>query len=90
MVVSTEEAVDPGTTGTEGFGRDVQQLAAYFYAGDGILVSTCAACLQRGFDTLTELFHQVGLERMSSKQWVWSDIYDRWSECGQTKTIPGG
>ena len=61
MVVSTEEAVDPGTTGTEGFGRDVQQLAAYFYAGDGILVSTCAACLQRGFDTLTELFDRVVL-----------------------------
>ena len=30
VVASTEESVDPGAAGKEGFGRDVQQLEAYF------------------------------------------------------------
>ena len=35
----TEETADPRTYG---FGWDIQQLAAYFYADDGLLVSTRA------------------------------------------------
>ena len=30
VVAETEEAVEPGAAGKEGFGRDVQQLEAYF------------------------------------------------------------
>ena len=46
---------------TEGFGRDVQRLASYFYAYNVILASTRATHLQRAFDTMTELFGHVCL-----------------------------
>ena len=58
---STDEAVDPGVSGTEIFGRYAQHLAAYFYADYGIITSTWVARLQRAFDTLTELFDHMGL-----------------------------
>ena len=38
VVESTEEAVDPITADTEVFVRDVQSLAAYFYADNRIIV----------------------------------------------------
>ena len=45
----------------ESFRRNVQRLAAYFYAGGGILALTWATRLQQDFDKLTELFNLVGL-----------------------------
>ena len=49
MVSSMEEAVDHGTSGTEGFRRDVYQLAEYFYADDGILAPTWSSTPPAGF-----------------------------------------
>ena len=62
MVAATEEAGHPGVAGTEGFGRYVQWLEAYFYPENDILVSMRAICLQRAFDTLAELFDCVILQ----------------------------
>ena len=53
VVELTEESVDPGAADTEVFSRDVQHIAANFYADDGILAFTWVACLQRAFTTLT-------------------------------------
>ena len=53
--------MDPGAAVTEVFGRDMQRLAAYFYADDGILPSTWVTCLQRNVYTLTELLDRVVL-----------------------------
>ena len=61
MVVSTEEVMEPGAAGTEGFGWDVQQLADYFYADGGVLALTRETCLQQDFDTLMRLFCRVVL-----------------------------
>ena len=47
----TEESVDPGAVDTEGFRRDVQHIAAYLYAENGLLALTRVACLQRAFTT---------------------------------------
>ena len=61
VVALPGEAVEPGAVVTGGFGQDIQHLAAYFYAGDGILTSTRVARLQQDFDTLTKNFDHVGL-----------------------------
>ena len=53
--------MEPGADDTEGFGQNVQRLAAYFYAGNGLLTSTQAARLQQDFDTLMKFFDHVGL-----------------------------
>ena len=53
VVVSMEEAVDPGASDKEGVGWGVQRLEAYIYDYDGIFVLTRAARLQWDFDTLT-------------------------------------
>ena len=67
MVESTEEAVDPGSDGKEGFGWDVKSLAAYFYADDELLASTWVARLQWYFNTLAELFDRVELRTNVAK-----------------------
>ena len=67
MVAVTEEAVDPGLSGTEGFERDVQRLADYFYVDNGLLALMQETRLQRVFDTLPELFYQVGLHTNVAK-----------------------
>ena len=67
MVISTEEAVDPGASGTEGFRRYFQRLSAYFYADDILLTSTQVPRIQQVFATLTELFHHVGLRKNVTK-----------------------
>ena len=61
VVVSMEEAVDPGAAGTKSFSQYVQRLAAYFYADNGILVLAWATQLQWRFHTLMELFYHMGL-----------------------------
>ena len=58
MVTSTEGKVEPGT---EGFRQDIQRMAAYFYAYNGIRVSTRVTQLQQAFEVLTEMFDWVGL-----------------------------
>ena len=50
-----------GKIGSEGFGRDVQRLAAYFHANNGPLVPKRAARLQNYLHVLTELFDRVGI-----------------------------
>ena len=74
IVESMEEAVDPGTAGTEGFRRDMQRFAGYFYADDELLASTRATRLQWEFDTLMELFDHVGLSTNVNKteEWIYS------------------
>ena len=47
--------------GTEGFRQDIQRMAEYFYADNGLLVSTRATQLQQAFEVLTEMFDWVGL-----------------------------
>ena len=67
VVTLMDETVDPGATGTEAFGQDVQHLAAYFYADDGILASTQVAGLQRVLPTLMGVFNQVRLRTNVAK-----------------------
>ena len=62
VVAGTEESVPPGADNMEGFGRDMQSLEAYFYEEDGLITPTQETCLQRYFDTQTELFDRVGLQ----------------------------
>ena len=50
-----------GAAGTESFSWDVQRLAAYFYAEDGIIPLTWAERTQRYFDELVEMFNGVVL-----------------------------
>ena len=47
--------------GSEGLITLVQDLVAYFYAGDVIVTLTQTEILQRAFDVLTDLFDRVGL-----------------------------
>ena len=54
VVEETEE-------GMEGIGMSIWDLAAYFYAGDGIVASTQPERLQSSFDVLAGLFDRVGL-----------------------------
>ena len=48
-------------TGIEGFGRDIQWLAAYFYADNIIIVEIQANQIQREFNLLTDIFECFGL-----------------------------
>ena len=50
-----------GADSTEGFGRDVQRLVAYFYSDDSIIASTRANRLHWSFFTLLEIFDGVCL-----------------------------
>ena len=45
----------------EDFWRYIQQLAAYFYVDDVLLLSTCVARLPSMFNVLMDLFDQVFL-----------------------------
>ena len=47
--------------GTEGFGQDIQGLAEYFNADDGLLAPTRETRIQWTFDVMMELFDRVGL-----------------------------
>ena len=58
VVAETERTVEPGT---EGFGQEIQRMAAYFYADNILFVSTRATRLHRAFDVLREMFDWVGL-----------------------------
>ena len=67
MVERAEEAVELGADDMEVFRRDVQQLAACFYADDGLFASTQAACLQRDFDALEELLNPMRIHTNVAK-----------------------
>ena len=54
VVAETEEV-------TEGLGLSLRDLAAYFYANDGLIVSTQPERMQREFNVLTGLFDRVVL-----------------------------
>ena len=58
MVAAAERTVEPGT---EGFGKDIQWMAKYFYAENGLLVSTQATRLHQAFDVLPEMFDCIRL-----------------------------
>ena len=58
MVAAAEGTVEPVPGG---FRQDIQRMAAYFYADNGIRVSTRATQLQQAFEVLTEMFDWVGL-----------------------------
>ena len=49
--------------GAEGLGISIQDLAAYFYVDDGLVVSTRLKRLQMVFDVLADLFNRVGLRK---------------------------
>ena len=53
--------VAPTKAGEEGLGETVQELTAYFYAGDGLITSPQLEMLQSLFDVITDLFNRVGL-----------------------------
>ena len=59
--------VAPTKEEIEGLGLSIQDLAAYFYADDGLVASTQPERLQREFDVLTGLFDQVGLRTNTRK-----------------------
>ena len=53
--------VKPTEAGTGGLALTIINLAACFYADDGLVASTQPESLQRAFDALTGLFDWVGL-----------------------------
>ena len=53
--------------GTERLGISIWDLAAYFYAENGLIASTQTERLQREFAILTCLFDQVGLRTSTQK-----------------------
>ena len=53
--------MDPGAADTEGSGRDVEYITAYFYTDDGLLALTWVAHLQHAFTKLTKLFVRLVL-----------------------------
>ena len=57
----------PIGAGTGGLGLTIIDLAAYFYANDGIMASTQTERLHRAFDVLTGLFDRVGLRKKTAK-----------------------
>ena len=50
-----------GEPGLEGFGRDIQQLAAYFYVDGSLLDSSQVVRIQNDFNVLMDLFDRSGL-----------------------------
>ena len=59
--------VEPTVDVLEGLGLSIRELAAYFYAEDGLVASIKPERLQREFDILTGLFDQVGLSMNTRK-----------------------
>ena len=59
--------VDPTKYGTEGLGLPIQDLEAYFYANNVLVVLTHPERLQRAFNVLTGLFDRVGLRKNTRK-----------------------
>ena len=53
--------------GTGGLGMTIIDMAAYFYAEDGLVAPTQPERLNREFDVLTSLFYRVGLRTNTSK-----------------------
>ena len=53
--------VPPTEESTGGLGLTIIDMAAYFYANDGLMASTQPKRLHRVFDVLTGLFEGVGL-----------------------------
>ena len=49
--------------GTEGLGTLVQEIAAHFYAENGLITSTKPERLQRALNVLTYLFDRVSLRK---------------------------
>ena len=74
-MVATEEEVDLGRAGTDGFWWDVQRLSYCFYVDDGILASPRATYLHRAFESLTELFTTWASTPMLPIQREWIAIY---------------
>ena len=62
--------VTPTEAGTGVIGLTIIDLAAYFYANDGLVASTQPERLQRAFDVLTSLFNQVGLRKTRRRRLI--------------------
>ena len=45
----------------EGLGETIQELAAFFYADDGLVMLPCIERLKREFNIITNLFDCIGL-----------------------------
>ena len=59
--------VTPIEAGMGGLGITIIDLAAYFYANDGLVASTQPERLQRVFDVLTGIFYCVVLRKNTAK-----------------------
>ena len=59
--------VTPPEVGTGGLGLTIIHLVDYFYAEDGLVVSTQPERLQRAFELLTGFFDRVGLRKNTEK-----------------------
>ena len=59
--------VTPSEAGTGGLGLMIIELAAYFYANNGLVVSTQPERIHRAFDILTSLFNWVVLRKKTAK-----------------------
>ena len=51
-----------GAGGLEGWCREVLRCATFFYADDGLVVSTDPEWILGAFNTLTGIFDRVGLQ----------------------------
>ena len=61
------KVVAPTEDGMEGLGLSIRDLAAYFYANDGLVASTRPERLQRSFNALAGLFDRVRLSNNTRK-----------------------
>ena len=59
--------VAPTKDSMEVLGLSIQELTAYLYADNGLIVSTRPERLQREFDVLTGIFDWVGLRTNTRK-----------------------
>ena len=67
VLMVSEEVCPLGASSTEGFGREVQRLADYFYTDGGLIALTQATHLHWDYETLTELFDRVVLHTNVAK-----------------------
>ena len=67
--------VTPSEAGTGGLGMTIIDLAAYFYANNGLVALAQPERLQRAFEVLTSLFNWIGLKKKRKRQLAWSSSH---------------
>ena len=70
------KVVTPTEAVMGGLGMIIIDLASYFYAEDGLVLSAQPERLQRFFEILTGLFGRVGLQKKQHRRLAWYARHD--------------